>query len=254
MGYDHLRIKSNAKLFYRNNQGRSIAAVLILLGVPYASGMVLGTIIYVIDIIAAAVVGIGAGGSSDGAGWAFIGTVSVLFYFTSVLLSIVIAAVTYVLNMGVQNWFRRSIYEKTPMKEIFRPFSGGRLWSNIGMCLLIQLFTFLWSLLFIVPGIVKALSYSMAMYIKAENPNISAARAIELSRIITDGHKGDLFYLDLSFWGWFLLSALTYNILGIVYVFPYFYAAHAFAYEEIKAEAAARGVLNISELSGYDRV
>ena len=91
--------------------------------------------------------------------------VTVLFYFTSVLLSIVIAAVTYVLNMGVQNWFRRSIYEKTPMKEIFRPFSGGRLWSNIGMCLLIQLFTFLWSLLFIVPGIVKALGYSMAMYI-----------------------------------------------------------------------------------------
>ena len=254
MGYDHLRIKSNAKLFYKNNQGWSIVAALILLGIPYAAGMVLGIIMYVIDIIAAAAVGIGAGGGSEGAGWVFIGTVSVLFYITAAVLSIIVGSVTYVLSMGVQNWFRRSIYEKVQLKEIFRPFSGGKLWSNIGMCMLIQIFTFLWSMLFIIPGIVKSISYSMAMYIKAENPNIPASRAIELSKLITDGHKGDLFYLGLSFLGWFLLSSLTYNILGIVYVFPYFYAAHAFAYEEIKADAIARGILDISELRGYDYV
>lgn len=252
MGYDHLRIKSNAQLFYKNNQGSSIVAILILLGIPYAAGMVLGIIMYVIAIIAAAAVGIGIGGSggAEGTGWAFIGMVSILFYMITIALSFVIGAATYVLTMGVQNWFRRSIYEKVPLKEIFRPFGGGKLWSNIGMCLLIQLFSFLWSLLFVIPGIVKGISYSMAIYIKAENPNITALRAIELSKLITDGHKWDLFYLSLSFLGWFLLSSLTYNILGIVYVFPYFYAAHAFAYEEIKADAIARGIFDISELRG----
>ena len=250
MGYNHLRIKSNAKLFYKNNQGWSIVAVLILLGIPYASGMVLGIIVYVVDIIAAAAVGIGIGGSggAEGTGWAFIGMLSILLYITAIALSLVVGAGTYVLTMGVQSWFRRSIYEKTSLKEIFMPFISGKLWSNIGMCLLVQLYTFLWSMLFVIPGIVKAISYSMAVYIKAENPDISPSRAIELSKMITEGHKWDLFYLNLSFLGWFILSSLTYNILGIVYVFPYFYAARAFAYEEIKADAASRGVLNIYEI------
>ena len=93
-------------------------------------------------------------------------------------------------------------------------------------------------------------SYSQAVFIKAENPNISASRAIDLSKKMMNGHKGNLFYLQLSFLGWFLLSSVTYNILGIVYVFPYYYAALAFAYEEIKADAAARGVIDIYEING----
>ena len=87
------------------------------------------------------------------------------------------------------------------------------------------------------------------MYIKVENPNISPSRAIELSKIMMNGHKWDIFYLHLSFLGWNILSAFTFGILAIVYVFPYYNAALAFAYEEIKADAAARGVIDIREIN-----
>ena len=91
-------------------------------------------------------------------------------------------------------------------------------------------------------------AYSMTEYIKMENPNISPSRAIELSKIMTQGRKGNLFYLDLSFIGWNLLSAITLGILGIVYVNPYYFACKAFAYEELKAEAIATGKINPNEL------
>lgn len=260
MGYDHLRIKSNAKLFYRNNQGYSILAVLILLAVPYAFGMIAGMITGAIQLIIGLIFGVNfasmveSGSSIPGGGFAAMVLAVIVFYILILAVSLVCAAVAYLMTMGAMDWFRRSIYEKVSLKEIFRPFYGGRLWSNISTYFLMQLFIFLWSMLFIIPGIIKGISYSMTLYIKMENPNISPSRAIEISKLITDGHKWDLFYLNLSFLGWFLLSMLTYNILGVVYVFPYYYAARAFAYEEIKAEAAARGVLNISELRGYDRV
>lgn len=260
MGYDHLRIKSNAKLFYSNNQGYSILAVLILLAVPYAFGMIIGMITGFIQLIVGVVFGVNfasmveSGSSFSGGGVVAMALAVVVFYILILALSLVCAAVAYLMTMGAMDWFRRSIYEKVPLKEIFRTFYGGKLWSNIGTYFLTQLFIFLWSMLFIIPGIIKSISYSMTVYIKTENPNISPPRAIELSKLITDGHKWDLFYLNLSFFGWFLLSMLTYNILGIVYVFPYYYAARAFAYEEIKAEAAARGILDISELRGYDGI
>lgn len=89
------------------------------------------------------------------------------------------------------------------------------------------------------------------MYIKSENTGISASNAIDLSKRITDGHKMDLFVLDLSFYGWFILSVLTLDILGILYVQPYYLAAKAFAYEEIKEDAFARNIVTESELYGY---
>lgn len=247
MGYDHLRVKSNAKLFFKNNAGSSILAMLMTFSIVYGAGMVLNTVAYTIGIILMLTLGIGIAGI--GGGSAIVGLAAVFLYVTTAIASIAVVELSYVLMMGVMDWFRRSIREKTSLKEVFRPFGRGRFWSSLGTCALMQLYTFLWSLLFVVPGIVKAYSYSMTMYIKAENPEVAPSRAIELSSIMTDGHKGDLFYLHLSFLGWFLLSALTYNILGIVYVYPYFYAAQAFAYEEIKADAAARGVIDIREIS-----
>ena len=68
---------------------------------------------------------------------------------------------------------------------------------------------------------------------------------------MTDGRKMDLFVLDLSFIGWGILSALTLNILGILYVIPYQYAAKAFAYEEIKEEALSKMVVTEEEIYGY---
>lgn len=94
----------------------------------------------------------------------------------------------------------------------------------------------LWSFLFVIPGLVKAYSYSMMNFILIDNPNMGANDAITESRKMMDGHKLDLFILDLSFIGWYILSSFTFGIL-LLYVEPYHQAARAKFYEELKASA-----------------
>ena len=99
------------------------------------------------------------------------------------------------------------------------------------------LFTFLWSLLLIVPGIVKSYSYAMAFYIQQERTNKGKEpiECITESRQMMDGHKWQLFCLDLSFLGWYIVGALCLGI-GIFFVAPYHQMARANFYEALKAE------------------
>lgn len=111
---------------------------------------------------------------------------------------------------------------------------GKALWLYI----LTAFFTFLWSLLLYIPGIIKAISYSMAPYILAENPELTARQALNLSKEITYGHKMELFVLGLSFIGWLLLGAVTCG-LALIYVAPYMEATYANFYNTIKNGAVA---------------
>jgi len=115
--------------------------------------------------------------------------------------------------------------------ELFAHFN--KFWGAFKVTFLTGLFTALWSLLFVIPGIIKALSYSMAMYILAENPELGALEAINRSKAMMDGHKMELFVLELSFIGWHLLGMVT---LGIAYVWvvPYISATTANFYNSIK--------------------
>ena len=161
--------------------------------------------------------------------------------------------ISYPITVGAAGWFRRSINDKNPpAKSIFNTFKGGHYLTTISTMLLMGVYIFLWSLLCFIPGIIKSYSYSMVPYIKSENPNLSAKRCIEISSTMTNGHKSDLFYLDLSFIGWLLLGGLTCGILNIVYVNPYMYTAKAYAYEALKAEAIASGKLSEDEFVPYD--
>ena len=89
-----------------------------------------------------------------------------------------------------------------------------------------------WSLLFIIPGIVKQYSYSMSYYIMVENPDITANEARKQSMIMMQGNRWRLFCLDFSFIGWVLLSCLTLGIL-FLWVVPYMEVAHASFYKSI---------------------
>jgi uncharacterized membrane protein len=104
--------------------------------------------------------------------------------------------------------------------------------------LLVFLYTFLWSLLFIIPGIIKSYAYSMTFYIVHDNPDINTNDAIELSMKMMKGNKGKLFLLDLSFIGWFLLCLLTLGI-GMLWLYPYCMTARATFYEDLKANYTA---------------
>ena len=121
--------------------------------------------------------------------------------------------------------------EEIAVGDVFEGFNktGRALWLNI----LIGVFTFLWTLLLIIPGIIKSYAYSMAYYILADNPELTAREALSKSKEITQGHKMELFILNLSFFGWFLLVALTLGIAAI-YVVPYVDATITNFYNSIK--------------------
>lgn len=106
---------------------------------------------------------------------------------------------------------------------------------NVWGMFLVGVFTFLWSLLLIVPGIVRFYAYAMTPYILVDNPELSANQAINMSKQMMKGHKFDLFFLQLSFIGWIFLSIFTFGI-GLLWVMPYMMTAQAAFYQDIKKE------------------
>ena len=113
--------------------------------------------------------------------------------------------------------------------------SFGNYFKNIAAYLLMCLFIFLWTLLLIIPGIIKALAYSMTPFILKDFPELSVNQAINLSQKMMKGHKFDYFWLGLSFIGWILLGLLTLGI-GYIWLIPYMYTSYAAFYEEVKKE------------------
>ncbi len=154
--------------------------------------------------------------------------------------------VSNVLRNGYYGWFLR--YSRGETMRTGQLFDSFRIYQPVlATTALRTVKVFLWSLLFVIPGIVMGYAYSMADYIIYENPNLSASQALDMSRRMTQGYKGELFVFDLSFFGWELLSALTLGILGIVYVNPYYATAHAYVYESLKRRALDAGVLHPGE-------
>lgn len=123
--------------------------------------------------------------------------------------------------------------KKIHVKRLFESFNDFE--RSLILYLLVGIFTFLWSLLLIVPGIIKAISYSMSFYILAENPEITAKEALERSKMMMEGHKKEFFILMLSFILWDLLGAITCGI-AFIYVAPYQSATFANYYNKIKTE------------------
>lgn len=119
------------------------------------------------------------------------------------------------------------------------------------------LFTGLWSLLFVIPGIVKSYSYAMTMYIMQDHPELSGNDAITKSRQMMDGHKFDLFILDLSFIGWYLLGSLTFGILIIFYVEPYRQVTRTNFYEQLRMDyeglTAPQEVVDVTEVTDENK-
>ena len=117
-------------------------------------------------------------------------------------------------------------------EDLLYGFVGGRFARSFLIGLLTTLFTALWSLLFVIPGIIKAYSYSMSYYISLDYPEMEATQCITESRRIMSGNKMRLFLLDLSFIGWYIVGALCFGI-GTLWVNAYHQMARANFYEEL---------------------
>lgn len=136
------------------------------------------------------------------------------------------------LEVGCKGFFLRNSTAPASLNEIGYGFQDwGR---NVWTMFLRDLFTCLWGLLFVIPGIVKHYSYQLVPYLMAEDPTLRGTDAITLSRKLMRGHKWRAFVLDLSFLGWLILSGLTAGLLGIFYVNPYIYATDAELYRAIR--------------------
>lgn len=117
--------------------------------------------------------------------------------------------------------------------EVEQIFAGFKHFTpSFCLYILILIFILLWSLLFIIPGIVALFAYSMSFYILADNPGIGALEAIRRSKQMMKGRKGELFCLCLRFLGWFLVCC--FFVIGFLWLIPYMYTACAHFYEEAK--------------------
>lgn len=130
-----------------------------------------------------------------------------------------------VVQLGyAQYLLRQQDREVNSVKDLFSQFD--RFGQGFLQAFLRGLYTFLWALLFVIPGIIKSYAYAMTPFLMAEDPNLTAKEAIKLSQEKMMGHKAELFCLDLTFIGWQILAALTAGI-GQFFLNPYINAAHA---------------------------
>ena len=128
--------------------------------------------------------------------------------------------------------------ESVDLENLFDGFRGGRYTRVFCALFLVNLFTFLWTLLLIIPGIMKAFSYALTPYILLDEPELTAKQDISRSCEIMQGRRWKLFCLYFSFIGWGILCLLTFGI-GFLWLVPYMNASVAAFYEDARAEYEA---------------
>jgi len=161
-----------------------------------------------------------------------IGILIVVFLVIFVLILLVDVFIINPLEVGCRRFFIRNLNEPAQIGNIGYGFDNN--YRNVAKTMFFRdLFTVLWSLLFIIPGIVKAYEYMMIPYLLADNPQMTKEQAFAESKRMMQGQKWKAFVLDLSFIGWYILSGLTLGIFAIFYVSPYVNATHAALYEAL---------------------
>ncbi|MDD2980971.1 MAG: DUF975 family protein [Hespellia sp.] len=155
-----------------------------------------------------------------------------------------------VLIIGGRRYYLENQKRNAQLGTLLFGFKNGWFGNEVLTMFLKSLFTALWTLLLVIPGIVKSYSYSMMPYILAENPSLDQSRVFEISKQMTNGQKMDMFILDLSFIGWGILSVFTCGILAIFYVAPYMDATKAQLYTTLRQNALNSGIATAEELPG----
>lgn len=186
--------------------------------------------------------------------WLCVGANVIVMALCSVLSGISLGVAAFILVPSLViglNFFSVAMYRGEPssIEDIFRE-GFDNFGRKLGGYLWMELFVYLWSLLFVIPGIIKAISYALTPYILADCKNVRATDALKLSMRMMEGHKWEYFVLGLSFIGWMLLTSLTCGLLYVFYVGPYMNNTFAGYYAERKAAALAEGTVTQAQLAG----
>ena len=223
-------LKDNAKKFFKYNYWQMVLVSLILSIVGGGGGVSFN---YTVNNPQNTTDSFGFGRMSDSQAMTFLIGVMVVVLVIWVLAAALSAFLFNPLQVGAQRFFVVSHYKKAELNELGFAFSNSYM-NVVKTMFLRQLYIFLWSLLFIIPGIIKAYEYLMIPYILAENPNIDSKEAFAMSKQMMDGNKWNAFVLRLSFFGWVFLSIFTCGILSVFYVNPYMYMTEAELYVALK--------------------
>jgi uncharacterized membrane protein len=175
---------------------------------------------------------------------------STLSWFLSIAASLFIMVLAVNLTGTlVKVYYGQPIDFSEPFKNLAHNFLrklGGMCWQSVWL--------YLWSLVGVftlfIPTIIKYLSYSMTPYILANNPNVTAIEALNLSKRMTNGYKGEIFVMYLSFIGWQILNAFTFGLLGIFFVEPYMNISLGGLFVELRGYSVASGAIHPAELDG----
>ena len=212
-------IKSNARAALKANYWPVVGILLL--------GSILGGIVVGIATVPSTMAQV----SAQLAGEEYVPTVSTF----STCLSIVGGLLSMMFEVGIA-WFAYRVYrgDAPEVSDLFVGFRNGNFGRVLGGMILVGVYTFLWSLLLIIPGIIKAYQYSMMPYLLIDRPDLSIKECFAMSKKMTSGFKWSLFVLELSFIGWAILAVFTVGILDIFFVTPYMTLAMAGAYDYLK--------------------
>lgn len=124
------------------------------------------------------------------------------------------------LEIGIRRYFMEDLYAPCELDRLTYGFRVNYV-NGVVIMLLRTVYIILWSLLLVIPGIIKTYEYRMIPYLLAENPDLTREEAFALSKQMMTGVKWNAFVLDLSFIGWAILSLFTLGLVGIFYGNPY---------------------------------
>lgn len=228
---DRKLLKQNAKTNFKKQWGDSIVITLIM----YGAGIALSLLLLPVQTGAPTEVSF------------------ILIMVSSVITMAFSLLVLPIFQVGCIRFFQKlRMNVPTGIGEVTGNFKDGNFKNIVLTNLIMYIKIYLWTLLFIIPGIIKTYEYRLIPYILAVRPDIDRKEAFRLSKILMDGYKWKSFVLDLSFWGWNILAAYTMGILGIVYVYPYMNATYVEFYSFTRAMALQKGLITPMDLPDYE--
>ena len=178
--------------------------------------------------------------------------IAVIIVLVVVVIALALSVFVFnVLEVGCRGFFSRSMTEDPELGLIADGFTQN-YWNCVKTQFLKSLFIGLWSILFVIQGVIKAYEYRMVPYLLAEHPEMSSGEIFARSKEMMQGNKWDTFVLDISFVGWVLLSGITLGILYIFWVGPYIAATDAALYHRISGKDTY-GNGGYGNYAGYDQ-
>ena len=227
--WNRKELKMRGKAVFMKNYGSSVLAALFMgILVNFAGSVNVGTLE---NIMTAEI--------SDAA----LELMSMILVVAGIIGALITFFVANILEVGGCRFFVQNQTGQPGVGTILDIFRSGNYLNVVKTMLCRDIFIFLWSLLFLVPGIIKAYEYRMIPYILAENPGMDRKEAFKISKEMMTGQKLDFFVLELSFYGWILLSFFTCNLLNVFFIAPYMQASFAEVYYYNKVKAYQEGYI-----------